>query len=66
MRAQHGSAMFVGILVVAEMVEFAFPTRTEVWFLHSDGYRDGGTCVFSADPPDGCRDVGFRVYNTYP
>ena len=32
MRAQHGSAMFVGILVVAEMVEFAFPTRTEVWF----------------------------------
>ena len=50
MRAQHGSAMFVGILVVAEMVEFAFPTRTEVWFLHSDGCRDGGTCVFSADP----------------
>ena len=54
------------IRMVAEMPESAFSARIRNVFVHSDGCRNDGILVFSADPrfcwhSDGCRDVRICV-----
>ena len=40
--------MFVSFVMVAEMAEFAFSARIHSVYLHSDGCRYIGVCIFSA------------------
>ena len=63
--------MLVNILMVAEMVEFAFSARIRNAFGHYYCCRDGGIYVSSADPQcfvhsDGSRDGGTCVSRMDP
>ena len=49
--AARTRSVFVCVLIIPEMADYAFPTRMRSAVLHYDGCGDGGICVFSVDQP---------------
>ena len=49
--AARTRSVFVCVLIIPEMADYAFPTRMRSAVLHYAGCGEGGVCIFSVDQP---------------